>query len=251
MFTKILPIIFTPLMSVVILLITSINSNSKITLKAGTLLLIIFSLGITSDFLWFLAEKPWKRIQFFEIEKGDAIVVLSGSMSVSQSQPNNWDSNNAERFFAGIELLKEKVAPNLIFSAGPIYKNSEILEGVFYLEKAISLGLPQENIFITKPVINTAQEAKFISSLTKDLDLPKPAKIILVTSAFHMSRAKNLFEKEHLEVIPYPVNFQNREIKHYFSLQNIYNWIPTARNLASSSRIIREFLAIIYYKMFN
>ncbi len=249
MFNQILPIIFTPLFSVVILLLSASISNSKAALKAAAFILIIFSLGVTSDFLWYLAEKPWKSLPINEVSKGDAIVVLSGSMSFAQNHPSNLTWNSPDRFFAGIKLLKEKIAPKLIFSAGPGYNNSKVLEGKFYLEKSIELGLPEDNIYTTKPVINTQHEAKIIHKLSQNLALKKPTKVILVTSAFHMTRAKNLFEKEGLEVIPYPVNFQNRNINDNFSFDNLSNWIPNARNLASSSKIMRELLATAYYKL--
>ena len=125
------------------------------------------------------------------------------------------------------------MAPKLIFSALD-NKNSKILEGKFYLEKSIELGL-LEDIYTTKPVINTHHEAKIIHKLSENLDLKKPTKVILVTSAFHMTRAVDLL-KRRIRSNSHPVNFQNRHINDNFSFQNLSNWIPNSRNLASSSK---------------
>ena len=62
---------------------------------------------------------------------------------------------------------------------------------------AISNGISPEKIFVTKDVENTADKAVAVKEL---MGLSK--RIILATSAYHMYRAKRLFEKEGFEVIP-------------------------------------------------
>ena len=86
--------------------------------------------------------------------------------------------------------------------------------------------------------------AKFL--LEKDLQL-KSYKIILVTSAYHMKRAKKIFEREGISVLPYPVDFKsNKSLK--TSLRNPLKWIPTASHLNSSSIAIREIFGRIIYR---
>ena len=104
MLNQILPIIFTPLFSVIILLLSAITSNSK-SFKAAAFILFIFSVGVTSDFLWYLAEKPWKSLLINEVSKGDVIVAVN---EFYQNHPSNLTWNNPDRFFVGIELLEKK-----------------------------------------------------------------------------------------------------------------------------------------------
>ncbi len=74
-------------------------------------------------------------------------------------------------------------------------------------------------------------------------------KIILVTSAFHMQRAKNIFERKGLIVEPYPVDFkQNSTSKSMF---NPYYVIPNISNLNKSSAAIKEFIGRAYYRTFK
>ena len=40
--------------------------------------------------------------------------------------------------------------------------------------------------------------------------MPARARILLVTSAFHMRRAQRLFERQGPKVLPFPVDFQAR-----------------------------------------
>ena len=109
------------------------------------------------------------------------------------------------------------------------------------------MGLPKEDLFTTYPVNNTLQEAKAIKKLLND-ELPLiQNKIILVTSAFHMKRAKKVFESEGISVQPYPVDFKSKR-SFFSSLRNPLKWIPTASHLNSSSIAIREIFGRIIYR---
>ena len=97
----------------------------------------------------------------------------------------------------------------------------------------------------TKNVFNTFQEAKAIKKLLNF----KSNKIILVTSAYHMKRAKKVFEREGIFVQPYPVDFKS--IRSYKSLfKNPLNFTPDARSLSQSSVAIREIIGRIIYRSF-
>ncbi len=111
------------------------------------------------------------------------------------------------------------------------------------------MGIPKKNLYTTEPVFNTLQEAKAISKLLNNEETKSKNKIILVTSAFHMKRAKKLFEREGILVQPYPVDF--RTSKSFFnSLKNPTSFLPTANNLKSSSEAIREIIGRAIYRIF-
>ena len=152
-----------------------------------------------------------------------------------------------DRFFAGIALYKYNKAPNLIFTGGFSPFSQEIPpEGNISSKEAISQGIPKEKIYITIPVLNTAEEASAVKVI---MDNIKSRRIILVTSAFHMQRAKRVFEREGLIVEPYPVDFKQNSIKR--SIYNPYYVIPNISNLNKSSAAIREIIGRAYYKIFK
>ena len=110
------------------------------------------------------------------------------------------------------------------------------------------MGIPKENLFTTGPVFNTLQEAKAINKLLNNEFNSSQKKIILVTSAFHMKRAKKLFEREGINVIPYPVDFKSS--KNFVSkLINPIQWMPSANNLSASSMAVREIIGRIIYRV--
>ena len=105
-------------------------------------------------------------------------------------------------------------------------------------------------LYTTKPVFNTIQEAREVNNLlNQEKILTQKKKIILVTSAFHMKRAKKLFEREGIIVQPYPVDFK-RSKNFINSLKNPITWIPNANNFKESSRAIREIIGVIIYRAF-
>ena len=108
------------------------------------------------------------------------------------------------------------------------------------------MGLPKEDLLTTFPVSNTLQEAKAIKKLLNN-EIPSIHKrIILVTSAFHMKRAKRVFESEGISVQPYPVDFKSN--KSFFnSLRNPIKWMPSASYLNKSSNAIREMIGRFIY----
>jgi uncharacterized SAM-binding protein YcdF (DUF218 family) len=103
---------------------------------------------------------------------------------------------------------------------------------------AITNGIDSKKIFVTKDVENTADEAVAV----KDLISPS-RRIILVTSAYHIYRAKSLFEKQGFEVIPYKVDYKvarNSKI-------TLMDLLPSANNLELTETGIREIIGRIFY----
>ena len=95
-----------------------------------------------------------------------------------------------------------------------------------------------KKIFVTKDVENTAEEAVAVKELIR------PSKrIILVTSAFHMYRAKKLFEKEGFKVLPYNLDYKTSRNKGI----GIMDLLPSADNLNQTESGIREIIGRIFY----
>jgi len=211
-------------------------------------LLLIFSNGILSDSLFRLLELPWKRLDYSAINSADAIVVLSGGgRHLPPGKTNVIEWVDPDRFIAGIELYRANKSEKLIFTGGvnPFMANLSP-EGNIYIGDAISMGIPKEDLYTTQPVFNTSEEAEAIKTfLYKDIKSSQK-KIILVTSAFHMKRAKKVFERKGIKVLPFPVDFKSK--KNTLSLlRNPLKWIPSASGLSKSSFAIREIIGRIIY----
>ncbi len=231
------------------LLILFIIRKKKKFLYSGIISLFVFSNGVLSGSLWKILEYPWRRIDYVDVNPADLIVVLSGGRHLPPGGTKIIEWNDPDRFVAGIKLFRSKKADKLIFTGGinPLSKNLPP-EGDIYIKEAISLGIPREKLFTTYPVRNTLEEAKAIKKLLKkDLKLSSN-RIILVTSAFHMKRAKRVFEREGIKVQPYPVDFKSSGKSIQSLMKNPIRWIPSAGALKSISNAFREFIGRIVYR---
>jgi uncharacterized SAM-binding protein YcdF (DUF218 family) len=239
---KILPIVISPLfLFIVLTLFYAIRYRLKV-LFVSAIALSILSTPITAQFLWEKLESDYTLKPANSIMKSDAIVVLSGNGSIVNTEEGpifQW--GDPDRFFGGIDLFKENKAPTLIFTGGQLpWDVGDKTEGDYLKGEAILQGVPEEHIFVTRAVQNTAQEADAVKALLND----ENSKIILVTSAFHMSRASKLFETTNLNVIPFPVDFKSANKK-----RSIMSFIPSTGGLDGTFSALREFLGRFYYRI--
>ena len=96
------------------------------------------------------------------------------------------------------------------------------------------------------PVVNTAEEALAIRQLLRPRERGNP-RVLLVTSAFHMRRAQRLFERQGLDVVPFPVDFQSRAAWAGSLWRDPTQWFLSADAPHDSSRALRELLGRCVY----
>ena len=244
--SKLIPLLILPLGLTLIFLIIFAKKKSSI-LLVPTIFLSFFGNGIISELLWRYIESPWERLSLKETPKADAIVVLSQKRHLppGKSKIIEW-WHDPDRFMSGLMLLKAKKAEKIIFTGGSSPYLPELPpEGNIYKQEAISFGIEPNKILTTRPVSNTMEESKAVKSIIGN----KKSTILLVTSAFHMKRAKRLFEKESIIVIPYPVDFKSSKYFGKEKLLNPYNIFPNASSLHLSSKAIREIIGRIVYSI--
>ncbi len=204
-----------------------------------------FSIGLVADLLWKLVEYPWHRVDENTAQAADAIVVLSsGGLHKVPGEANIIEWKDPDRFFAAVKLFKRRKAPKIFFTGGSTpYDDKSKNEGTLYKEHAISIGIPADSIITTGKVFNTAQEAIEIRKILNKKN--SHSKILLVTSAFHMQRAKKIFERQGLLVYPFPVDFKSSK---FLGFQSPYQWIPNSNSLNKSSNALRELIGRTIYR---
>ena len=242
--SKLLPLAVLPLGLSLILLVVGLIGRWRWPVITAALLLWVFSLGLVSQSLWRWLEAPWQRKRAMDAPQADAIVVLSGGRHPAPGPARVSEWHDPDRFLAGLDLFRAAKAPRLLFTGGASpFRPGQPPEGQRYLQEARQLGIPAAAMASTPPVVNTAEEAAAIRQL-----LPARARILLVTSAFHMRRAQRLFERQGLKVLPFPVDFQARGRWAGPLWRDPSQWLPSARALDDSSRALRELLGRLVYR---
>jgi uncharacterized SAM-binding protein YcdF (DUF218 family) len=161
-----------------------------------------------------------------DLRAGDAIVVLGSGV-----HPGGVLSERSiAHALHGIALWRRGLAPVLLFS-GPGTSGGPS-EACARLELARQLGLPAEGMLADSAGLTTRGEARSVRRLLQ----PRSAhRILLVTDARHLSRAREAFLRVGFEVIPAPPpDFLGAAAS------------PQAR-LLLTRRLVEEMLARTYY----
>jgi uncharacterized SAM-binding protein YcdF (DUF218 family) len=239
---KILPIFVLPIMLVIIVILIGLIRNKKKIIYIALGVLYILSTPIFSNNFFKLVEGSEYRKPISAIDSADAVVVLSGMLEINEVGDSTYvEWRDPDRFFGGIALFKAGKGQKLIFTGGKMpWDKEKKTEGEVLKEYTILNGIPSEKILVTKDVENTADEAVAVKEL---IGLNK--RIILVTSAYHMYRAKRLFEKQGFIVIPYKVDFKTAGESEI----TFMDFLPSAGNLEITENGIREIIGRLYYSI--
>ena len=235
---KILPIFVLPITLVMIVILIGLIKNKKKLIYIAIGVLYMLSTPIFSNNFFKLVEGSGHndyRKPISAIDSADAIVVLSGMLGINEVGDSTYiEWGDPDRFFGGIALFKAGKAQKLVFTGGKMpWDKAKKTEGEVLKEYAISNGIPSEKILVTKDVENTAEDAVAVKEL-----IGPTKRIILVTSAFHMYRAKRLFEKEGFSVIPYKVDYKSERNKEI----TILDFLPSSEYLKITEIGFRELI---------
>ncbi len=202
---KILPLFILPIMLFIIVILIGLIKNNKKLIYLAIGVLYLISTPIFSNNFFKQIEGNEYRKPYNKIDSADAIVVLSGMLEINVVGDSTYvEWGDPDRFLGRIALFKAGQSQKLIFTGGKMpWDKAKKTEGDVLKNYTISNGISTENLLVTKYVQNTAEEAAAIKELISPYK-----KIILVTSAYHMYRAKKLFVKQGFNVIPYKVDYK-------------------------------------------
>ncbi|NTU54018.1 MAG: YdcF family protein [Chlorobiaceae bacterium] len=244
--TKILPLLVLPPGGCFLVAFLGWLLGRKSLVRIGVALLWFLSLPVVGDRLMQKIEEPLHRVSMTQLQRADAIVVLSGILRQIEGAPLGEWGEGADRFEGGLDLFNAGKAPVLVFTAGQLpWQRDCVPEGVLLSRRARLRGVPKESLLLTAEVANTAQEAVATGRLL-GLTQGHSKRIILVTSAFHMERASMLFRSAGFAVQPYPVDFHATDRKNRIT---IIDFLPDARALRVSSDALREMIGRLVYRM--
>ena len=188
-------------------------------------------------------EKSWEKsgLQHGDIAglpHSDAIVILGGGMGrhVKCGAPEML--GGADRVWQGSRLYKAGLAKK-VFCTGGGCKDSTI-------SLLVDLGVPRDVIFCDETPRNTEEEDRLIIATMKGSGGCRPS-ILLVTSAWHMSRAKLLFENVGFDVIPAPTDFEMSFVLEF--PVGVKDFFPWGDSFVRNSYALKEWVAQIGYKL--
>ncbi len=203
-------------------------------IKAGAVVLFFYIILFYTPLVWLMAA----RLKITQVpRKSDCIVVFSGGVGESGKSGQGYE----ERVQYAVELYKEGYAENIVFSSGYTYvfQESSIMKAL-----AISLGVPNDVIFLDDRARNTYQNVKFTNEILEKYGWKS---ILLVSSPYHMLRSQLVFNKNagDKRVIYAPI--QNSLFYSHHEKDKNGKRIWKKINMRQIKGIVHEYIAILYY----
>jgi len=245
--SKILPLFVLPLGITCMAMLVGLVLRRRWLIWTSIAFLWVCSIPLVGVSLLRAVEGPAERLLASDAPLADAIVVLSAGRSTAPGRAAISEWGDANRFFGGVELFKAGRAPLLVFTGGGFPSEPDApLEGEILAQHASALGVPPEHIVTTGLIYNTADEARAVAAVLHRRQAAPP-QVLLVTSAFHMSRAQLLFERAGLHVAPFPVDFSGAGAASISDLLPI----PRVGALSQTTRALREVYGRLFYRFLS
>lgn len=187
-----------------------------------------------------LANDPPFSLQDFNIWKEEdrpqAIVVLGGGRNLYA--PENADGEDVSlsslsRLRYAASLYRTTRLP--LMTSGGKPSGGKLAEGLL-MARVLEEEFKVPVLLVESQSMNTAQNALFSRPLLQAAGVER---ILLVTEAFHMRRARLEFRNTGILTVPAPMGFRGPEPG------DPKNFLPTAKGLMLSSEALREWLGIM------
>src|SRR5690554_70848 len=191
-----------------------------------------WSLPAASNWVRGYLEDQHPPMAVHEVLQAEAIVVLGGGVSPAghgDLYPNL--ESGADRVWHAARLFHASKAPLVLLTGGSDPEHSATSEAEAMRRFMVDLGVPVQSILLEQQSRNTTQNAEHAAEILAEQSVNR---ILLVTSAYHMPRAKALFEAHSLKVIPVATDHE------VLSRPLWRNLLPETSALDGSSRAIKE-----------
>ena len=176
----------------------------------------------------------------------DAIVVLDNTYP-NPTHPTHPDLSTAsDRAWHAARLYLAGKAPLVIISAGSVWGHPNAASPASATRTLLeALGVPSDAIVIEDRSRNTRQNALYTAKLAADRGITK---VLLSTSAFHMTRAEGAFRQVGFEVIPAATDYVPRRPGSPLT-PLILRLLPDVGALERSTMAYKEHVGLLVYRL--
>jgi len=176
-------------------------------------------------------------------ENGVAIVLLGGG--VYARAPEYGDKDELRSFAMMRAIYAAKIARQTGFSVfasgGKVLSHETEAEGSVMRRWLLRFGVSAAQVHAEVAADNTWQNAVYIRRMLQSQGIDK---VLLVTSAWHMPRARWCFEQQGLYVIAAPTDYLTDQ-----EAYDLRSYVPHWGVLADSARALHEYLGLFWYRL--
>ena len=214
-------------------------------LFVSTILLFVCATPLPGKTLLSILEGWYPPFQPTSTSRFDAIVVLSGGMSLPGSlRPQaELSGESRRRTTCGADLFLQGLAPKLLLVGGDASAFGQGQPEAPEMKRLVHrLGVPDQAILLEERSRNTYENAVNAKQLFHGRS------ILLVTSAYHLPRAVAIFARQGFQVTPVPCGYETRDRPGQgFDRLNVMDFLPSYRALEMTTHAVDELAGIMVY----
>ena len=250
--SKFLPLFVYPAGLVCILLIVAVFIWRWRRWQTAVLVVAFLMLFVAANpvFSWYFARTlEWRYLPPEPIPTVDVIILLGGGTDASGYPSTTVNFNSAgDRVLYAALLYQQGVSEHILLTSGKLPGSAD--GGAERMAEALEImGVPPEAIWLENESLNTYENAVYSVPILEENDVETA---LLVTSALHMPRSVAIFEKQGIDVIPAPTDYEatrvelgeEDEVSPVYLLNRL---VPTATALELTTRTMKEYIGIVVY----
>jgi uncharacterized SAM-binding protein YcdF (DUF218 family) len=225
-----------------ILIIAFFSKSAKLKKRLYiTVILIYFIFG--NHFIFNKLVNAWQTDPAQLHLSYAAGIVLGGFTSFDKNSEGFFNSSS-DRFIETAKLYHQGTIKKIIASGGSgSLDQSRPKEASFVHDEFIKQGIPAADVFFEDKSRNTLENAQNCKKLLDSLNIQSP--VVLITSATHMRRALLVFKTTGRDIIPYPANYDEINVK--FSWDDYI--IPDIEIIIHWQKFLKEIVGFLVYKI--
>ena len=229
---------------VVAFLFACFSKNQKrktVFVKTGLVLLLFFS----NPFLirQIIAAYESEPVLLPPNAKYSAGIVLGGFVSYNKKDDRGYFNPASDRFIQTALLYKKGHISKIIVAAGNGYiVKHDFKEAHFIKQHLVDLGIPAEDIVTDALSRNTWENAVNSGKIIDSAHWQGP--FLLISSALHLPRAGLAFTKQGMNVVPYPCDFDSKNVGNNFMEDYL---LPSGLALNRWDSFIKEIAGMTVY----
>ena len=218
----------------------SIGPWSAIPVVMSFVWLCLWSMPLMTRLIGLPLERDYPPLFAEEQPAADAIVLLGGGMDVDTNAcPYAEMMSGADRVWHAARLYKAGKSARITLSGGRVHESTVPLLSDF--------GVPEDALSYFEEAKNTEDEARMIAADFSERNVEDP-KVLLVTSAWHMRRARWLFERAGVRTVPAATDYETT-IRYGAKPIAITDILPDAASLFQNSYLFKEHFAYWCYRL--
>ncbi len=194
---------------------------------------------------WALGAWEVDPTPFSEVETHQYGVLLTG-ISDGQKEPNDriYLVQGADRVTHSLQLWREGKIEQLLITGGDGAAGGSLPSEAVQLAELLSLmGMPDSVMIVEPKALNTYQNAVNAKAYLDSLGLGEQEEVVLITSGFHMRRAKACFSKQGIMVLPFACDYRTQPAG------GIKGLFPDQEGLRRWTVLFREMFGLLVYKV--